>query len=291
MPTSALADQGRASTPRRRSSRSTSRSTRPGAGAPSRVMAGLDLPGATVAAGPDRSTSSGSSSGSTLTDRRHRRDPAARPAGARRCRWPERDGDGTDDAPSAGRGASPWSAASPCRSGSPGSPRPGRTRRASGRSTVEIGIHYSHYEPAGVTVPAGVPVTIVLRNDDPIDHEWIVGDAAVHERHRTGTEPVHGSRPTEVSIPAGATPDDDRHVRHARARTCSSATCPATRRTGWSARWSSPATEPRRGVTAGCRAPLSSRGCVPCPPRSTTSRPAARRRSRSPGRRSSAAGC
>ena len=47
-------------------------------------------------------------------------------------------------------------------------------------------------------------VTIVLRNDDPIDHEWIVGDAAIHERHRTGTEPVHGTRPTEVTIPAGS---------------------------------------------------------------------------------------
>ena len=69
---------------------------------------------------------------------------------------------------------------------------------------VEIGIHYSHYGPAQVTVAAGVPVTFVLRNDDPIDHEWIVGDAATHERHRTGTEPVHGSRPTEVSIPAGS---------------------------------------------------------------------------------------
>jgi uncharacterized cupredoxin-like copper-binding protein len=53
-----------------------------------------------------------------------------------------------------------------------------------------------------VTVPAGVPVTFVLVNDDPIDHEWIVGDAAVHARHRTGTEPHHGARPTEVSIPA-----------------------------------------------------------------------------------------
>jgi uncharacterized cupredoxin-like copper-binding protein len=56
-----------------------------------------------------------------------------------------------------------------------------------------------------VTVPAGVPVTFVLHNGDPIDHEWIVGDAAVHERHRLGTEPVHASRPTEVSIPAGHT--------------------------------------------------------------------------------------
>jgi uncharacterized cupredoxin-like copper-binding protein len=48
-------------------------------------------------------------------------------------------------------------------------------------------------------------VTFVLHNGDPIDHEWIVGDAGVHERHRRGTEPVHASRPTEVSIPAGHT--------------------------------------------------------------------------------------
>jgi uncharacterized cupredoxin-like copper-binding protein len=68
---------------------------------------------------------------------------------------------------------------------------------------VEIGIHYSHYTRSEVSVPAGVAVTIVLRNEDPIDHEWIVGDAAVHERHRAGTEPVHASRPTEVTIPAG----------------------------------------------------------------------------------------
>ncbi len=72
-------------------------------------------------------------------------------------------------------------------------------------TTVEIEIHYSHYEPSAVSVPLGVPVTFTIHNGDPIDHEWIVGDAAVHERHRTGTEPVHGSRPTEVTIPAGQT--------------------------------------------------------------------------------------
>jgi uncharacterized cupredoxin-like copper-binding protein len=74
-----------------------------------------------------------------------------------------------------------------------------------GAADVEIPIHYSHYGLGQFTVPAGVPVRIVLKNEDPIDHEWIVGDAALHERHRTGTEPVHDSRPTEVTIPAGAT--------------------------------------------------------------------------------------
>jgi uncharacterized cupredoxin-like copper-binding protein len=74
---------------------------------------------------------------------------------------------------------------------------------SAGPEKVEIGIHYSHYQVSSVTVRAGVAVTFVLHNSDPIDHEWIVGDAAVHERHRTGTEPVHASRPTEVTIPAG----------------------------------------------------------------------------------------
>jgi uncharacterized cupredoxin-like copper-binding protein len=71
--------------------------------------------------------------------------------------------------------------------------------------TIEIHIHYSHYTPAAVTVPVGRPVTFVLINDDPIDHEWIVGDAALHERHRTGTEPRHDARPTEVTIDALST--------------------------------------------------------------------------------------
>jgi uncharacterized cupredoxin-like copper-binding protein len=74
-----------------------------------------------------------------------------------------------------------------------------------GPTSVDIPIHYSHYLRSEVTVRAGVPVTFILHNSDPIDHEWIVGDAAVHQRHRTGTEPVHASRPTEVTIPAGTT--------------------------------------------------------------------------------------
>ena len=69
--------------------------------------------------------------------------------------------------------------------------------------SAEIDIHHSHYGPETLTVPAGTPITILLKNTDPIDHEWIVGDAATHERHRTGTEPIHASRPTEVTIPAG----------------------------------------------------------------------------------------
>jgi uncharacterized cupredoxin-like copper-binding protein len=79
---------------------------------------------------------------------------------------------------------------------------------ASGASTarrVEIHIRYSHFEPSEVTVPRGVAVTVVLINDDPIDHEWLIGDAAFHDRHRRGTETQHGARPNEISIPAMST--------------------------------------------------------------------------------------
>jgi len=74
-------------------------------------------------------------------------------------------------------------------------------------SAREVGItfHYSHFAPTTIEVQRGVPVTFVLHNDDPIDHEWIVGDESVHARHRTGTEPYHGTLPTEVTVPALST--------------------------------------------------------------------------------------
>lgn len=76
---------------------------------------------------------------------------------------------------------------------------------ASGPRRIEIRIHHSRFSPAAITVPAGVPVTIVLRNDDPIDHEWLVGDAAFHARHRSGGESAHADRTDEVSLPAFTT--------------------------------------------------------------------------------------
>ncbi len=71
-------------------------------------------------------------------------------------------------------------------------------------ASIEIAIKFSKFVPDSVVVPIGVPVTITLRNDDPIDHEWIVGDEQVHAVHRVGTEPLHPDRPTEVVLPAMA---------------------------------------------------------------------------------------
>lgn len=68
--------------------------------------------------------------------------------------------------------------------------------------TVTITIHYSAFEPADLSVPRGVPVTFILVNEDPIDHEWLIGDAGFHEAHRSGTHASHGGVPTEVTVPA-----------------------------------------------------------------------------------------
>jgi uncharacterized cupredoxin-like copper-binding protein len=69
-------------------------------------------------------------------------------------------------------------------------------------ATVTIRIHYSRFDATEISVPRGVPVTFVLVNEDPIDHEWLIGDDAFHERHRIGTHEAHGTVPTEVSLPA-----------------------------------------------------------------------------------------
>lgn len=71
-----------------------------------------------------------------------------------------------------------------------------------GAGATTIVIRYSGFEPATMTAKTGVPVTITLRNDDPIAHEWMVGDDAMHGRHRTGTEALHDQIPTEVTVPA-----------------------------------------------------------------------------------------
>jgi uncharacterized cupredoxin-like copper-binding protein len=68
--------------------------------------------------------------------------------------------------------------------------------------TVTLTIHYSAFDVTELSVPRGVPITFVLVNEDPIDHEWLIGDDAFHAAHRAGTHATHGQVPTEVTIPA-----------------------------------------------------------------------------------------
>jgi len=72
-----------------------------------------------------------------------------------------------------------------------------------GPASYRIVVQHSAFAPSELTIRAGRPVVVEIANDDPIDHEWIVGDDATHQRHRTGSEPTHDEQATEVSVPAG----------------------------------------------------------------------------------------
>jgi uncharacterized cupredoxin-like copper-binding protein len=69
--------------------------------------------------------------------------------------------------------------------------------------TVEIDIEHSHFSVAHLDVRRGTQVRFVVRNDDPIGHELVVGGPAVHARHATGTELRHPPIPGEVSVAGG----------------------------------------------------------------------------------------
>jgi uncharacterized cupredoxin-like copper-binding protein len=68
--------------------------------------------------------------------------------------------------------------------------------------TVVVTMHHSRFQPAAITVAPGAAVRFVLRNTDPIDHEFIIGGKAVHQLHERGTQRSHHG-PGEVSVPAG----------------------------------------------------------------------------------------
>lgn len=70
---------------------------------------------------------------------------------------------------------------------------------------IVVSIEHSRFEPAAMEVRAGETVRFIVRNDDPIDHEFLIGDEDTQSAHELGTEPAHGSKPGEISIPAGTT--------------------------------------------------------------------------------------
>ena len=73
-----------------------------------------------------------------------------------------------------------------------------------GERTVVVTMRHSRFEPSVVRVEPGERVRFVLRNTDPIDHEFILGDPAVQRRHEQGRERQHhGDVPGERSVAAG----------------------------------------------------------------------------------------
>ena len=78
------------------------------------------------------------------------------------------------------------------------------SRAGGGERTVVVTMRHSRFEPAAVRVEPGERVRFVLRNTDPIDHEFILGDDGVQRRHEQGREREHhGEVPGERSVTAG----------------------------------------------------------------------------------------
>jgi uncharacterized cupredoxin-like copper-binding protein len=71
--------------------------------------------------------------------------------------------------------------------------------------TVNVDIHFSRFDLASLQVAPGETIRFVVTNEDPIDHEFLVGDRQMQRVHENGTEPAHGARPGEVSVPPGET--------------------------------------------------------------------------------------
>jgi uncharacterized cupredoxin-like copper-binding protein len=81
----------------------------------------------------------------------------------------------------------------------------GSPREVSGPGvvTVQVRIDHSRFDIGSLRVEEGTLVEFVVQNDDPIDHELVVGEGEVHRRHADGTERRHPPVPGEVSIAPG----------------------------------------------------------------------------------------
>lgn len=77
------------------------------------------------------------------------------------------------------------------------------TELGPGLVTVNVHIRYSKFSISTLHVRAGSTVRFLIHNDDPINHEFIVGDARVHALHQRGTEKSHPPVPGEVSVAPG----------------------------------------------------------------------------------------
>ena len=72
-----------------------------------------------------------------------------------------------------------------------------------GLVTVDVQIDHSRFDIGTLRVTEGTMVEFVVHNEDPIDHELIVGTPEVHRAHADGDERSHPPVPGEVSVAPG----------------------------------------------------------------------------------------
>jgi uncharacterized cupredoxin-like copper-binding protein len=73
-----------------------------------------------------------------------------------------------------------------------------------GVRTVHVTIKWSRFNPSRFSFPDGTKVTFVVRNTDPIEHEFILGSKRVQDRiERTAHASHDGSVPGQITVPPG----------------------------------------------------------------------------------------
>jgi uncharacterized cupredoxin-like copper-binding protein len=74
---------------------------------------------------------------------------------------------------------------------------------SSGPRAITIDMRLSHYTPAALNVRKGETVRFTLVNDDPITHEFIIGDAAVQQAHERAPDEDHNGKPGQATVKPG----------------------------------------------------------------------------------------
>lgn len=71
--------------------------------------------------------------------------------------------------------------------------------------TIELTVRDSRFTPSSLSVRAGERVRFVIRNADPIPHEFILGTHAEQLAHERGTDATHDGAPGAASLDIGET--------------------------------------------------------------------------------------
>src|SRR6266540_7363011 len=74
-----------------------------------------------------------------------------------------------------------------------------------GPRTITIDMHLTKFLPAALSVRSGDTVRFRLVNEDPITHEFILGNAAVQEQHERGRDESHDGKPGQATLKPGET--------------------------------------------------------------------------------------
>jgi len=75
----------------------------------------------------------------------------------------------------------------------------------SGPRDITVDMRFSHYTQAAIRVHKGETVRFKLVNQDPITHEFIIGDAAAQEAHEHSSNGDHNGKPGQASLAPGET--------------------------------------------------------------------------------------